>query len=119
LHPAEGDGLIGRRDGFRSATGELYRRLATLTSSPVVELNRALAVGMAFGTQVGLDLVEPLASHPALAAYPFLPAVRVDLLFKRERVGEARADFERAAALTRNTRDRELLLERARACEAG
>jgi predicted RNA polymerase sigma factor len=84
-----------------------------------VELNRAVAVGMAFGPQAGLDLVEALTAEPALQCYHLLPSVRGDFLFKLGRLGEARAEFERAAALTRNGRERELLLERARACEGG
>ena len=94
----------------------LYAVLAARSPSPVVELNRAVAVGMAFGPQAGLDLVEPLADEPALSTYPFLPAARADLLFKLDRYGEARADFERAADLTRNARERAILLDRAQAC---
>jgi RNA polymerase sigma factor (sigma-70 family) len=94
----------------------LYQALGTLTPSPVIELNRAVAVGMAYGPAAALALVEPLTSDPALKAYHLLPGVRADLLFKLDRFDEARAEFERAAGLTRNTRERELLLERARAC---
>jgi RNA polymerase sigma factor (sigma-70 family) len=94
----------------------LYDTLATLTRSPVVELNRAVAVGMAFGPQAGLDLVDPLVSEPALANYVFLPSVRGDLLAKLGRCDEARVEFERAATLTRNTRARDLLLTRAAEC---
>ena len=94
----------------------LYDTLATLTQSPVVELNRAVAVGMAFGPQAGLDLVEPLVSEPALTSYVFLPSVRGDLLAKLGRLAEARLEFERAATLTRNVRARELLLARAANC---
>lgn len=94
----------------------LYAVLAQLTPSPVVELNRAVAVGMAFGPQAGLDLVEQLPAEPALAGYHLLPSVRGDLLARLDRFDEARSEFERAAALTRNTRERELLLERARSC---
>jgi RNA polymerase sigma-70 factor, ECF subfamily len=93
-----------------------YGELATLTPSPVVELNRAVAVGMAFGPAAGLELVDRLTSEPALENYHLLPSVRGDLLRKLDRVEEARVEFERAAALTRNARERELLLERARAC---
>jgi RNA polymerase sigma factor (sigma-70 family) len=96
----------------------LYRVLAERMPSPVVELNRAVAVGMAFGPQAGLDLLEPLTAEPALASYHLLPCVRADLLFKLDRFAEARAEFERAAGMTRNSRERELLLERARACAA-
>jgi RNA polymerase sigma factor (sigma-70 family) len=94
----------------------LYADLARLVPSPVVELNRAVAVAMAFGPQAGLELVDALAAEPSLEGYHLLPAVRGDLLFKLGRVEEARPEFERAAALTRNARERELLLERARAC---
>ncbi len=93
-----------------------YDSLARLAPSPVVELNRAVAVGMAFGPAAGLALVDALASEPALAGYHHLPAVRGDLLFKLDRLTEARAEFERAAALTRNARERDLLLERAARC---
>ena len=82
--------------------------------SPVVELNRAVAVAMAFGPQAGLELVDALTSEPALERYHLLPSVRGDLLFKLGRLDEARAEFERAASLTRNARERELLLDRAR-----
>jgi RNA polymerase sigma factor (sigma-70 family) len=94
----------------------LYTELARLAPSPVVELNRAVAVGMAFGPQAGLDLIDALTAEPSLEGYHLLPAVRGDLLAKLGRRDEARADFERAAALTRNVRERALLLERARAC---
>jgi RNA polymerase sigma factor (sigma-70 family) len=93
----------------------LYDALARLTPSPVVELNRAVAVAMAFGPQAGLELVDALTAEPSLQAYHLLPSVRGDLLFKLGRFDEARAEFERAAALTRNTRERELLMGRARA----
>jgi RNA polymerase sigma factor (sigma-70 family) len=94
----------------------LYAELAHLAPSPVVELNRAVAVAMASGPQAGLDLVEALASEPSLQGYHLLPTVRGDLLARLGRYDEARPEFERAAALTRNVRERELLLERARAC---
>jgi RNA polymerase sigma factor (sigma-70 family) len=97
----------------------LYADLARLAPSPVVELNRAVAVAMAFGPQAGLELVDALTAEPSLAGYHLLPSVRGDLLFKLGRFGEARAEFERAAALTRNGRERELLIERARACLGG
>ncbi len=92
----------------------LYDALAQVAPSPVVELNRAVAVGMAFGPQAGLDLVDALGAEPALANYPWLPGVRGDLLAKLGRQAEARDEFERAAGMTRNTRERELLLARAR-----
>jgi RNA polymerase sigma factor (sigma-70 family) len=91
----------------------LYEELARVSPSPVVELNRAVAVAMAFGPAAGLEIVEPLSSEPALADYHLLPAVRGDLLAKLGRRDEARAEFERAAALTKNARERTLLLERA------
>ena len=93
----------------------LYDALAQVAPSPVIELNRAVAVGMAFGPAAGLEVVDAIASSPALASYHWLPSVRGDLLAKLGRHDEARAEFERAAALTRNVRERELLLERARA----
>ncbi|HEX3067965.1 MAG TPA: RNA polymerase sigma factor [Thermoanaerobaculia bacterium] len=94
----------------------LYEALAELTPSPVVELNRAVAVGMAFGPAAGLALVDDLRTEPSLASYHLLPSVRGDLLFKLQRFDEAREEFERAASLTRNARERGLLLERASAC---
>src|SRR5262245_7138025 len=97
----------------------IYDELARLGPSPVVELNRAVAVGMAYGPQAGLDLVDALAAESSLACYHLLPSVRGDLLHKLGRFDEARSEFERAAALTRNARERELLLERARACTDG
>ncbi len=93
---------------------ELYNQLAQLIPSPVIELNRAVAVGMAFGPGAALELVDTLTSEPALANYHLLPSVRGDLLKKLGRLEEARSEFERAAALTRNAPERELLLERAR-----
>jgi RNA polymerase sigma factor (sigma-70 family) len=95
----------------------LYTELAQLIPSPVIELNRAVAVSMAHGPQAGLTLVDALASDPSLARYHLLPSVRADLLYKLGRHSEARAEFERAAALTRNTRERDLLLTRAASCE--
>ena len=94
----------------------LYDALAELTGSPVVELNRAVAVSMAFGPAAGLELVDALVNEPALATYHLLPSVRGDLLAKLDRRDEARGEFERAAALTQNSRERTLLLDRARAC---
>ncbi|HJU84369.1 MAG TPA: hypothetical protein VJ600_09165, partial [Holophagaceae bacterium] len=96
----------------------LYTELARLTPSPVIELNRAVAVSMAHGPQAGLALVDALASEPSLARYHLLPSVRGDLLYKLGRQSEARREFERAAALTRNTRERGLLLARAASCAA-
>jgi RNA polymerase sigma factor (sigma-70 family) len=94
----------------------LYGELAEIAPSPVVELNRAVAVGMAFGPEAGLELVNPLQNDPALRSYHLLPSVRGDLLRKLGRTEEARAEFERAASITRNVRERNLLLERARNC---
>jgi RNA polymerase sigma factor (sigma-70 family) len=94
----------------------LYEVLAQITPSPIVELNRAVAVAMASGPAAGLELIDALASEPSLQAYHLLPSVRGDFLFKLGRVAEAHEEFERAASLARNTRERNLLLERARAC---
>ena len=94
----------------------LYAELARIAPSPVVELNRAVAVGMAFGPAASLELVDALTSEPWLENYHLLPSVRGDLLRKLGRLEEARVEFERAATLTRNARERELLLDRARAC---
>jgi RNA polymerase sigma factor (sigma-70 family) len=96
---------------------ELYGALAKATPSPVVELNRAVAVGMAFGAAAGLELVDALAAEPSLKNYYLLPGVRADLLEKLGRLDEARTEFERAASLAGNSRERDLLLGRARACE--
>ncbi|MGA2811458.1 MAG: RNA polymerase sigma factor [Candidatus Acidiferrum sp.] len=104
----------GETDWRRIVT--LYEALAQLTPSPVVELNRAVALGMAFGPAVGLALVDSLVSEPSLKSYHLLPSVRGDLLFKLGRLAEAQTEFARAASLTRNAREREFLLERARAC---
>ncbi len=92
----------------------LYDALAQLMPSPVVELNRAVAVAMAFGPEAGLEIVDELTDEPTLKSYHLLPSVRGDLLYKLGRLGEARAEFERAASLARNSRERELLLARAR-----
>jgi RNA polymerase sigma factor (sigma-70 family) len=94
----------------------LYDALAVLAPSPVVELNRAVALAMAFGPTAGLEIVDELTEEPSLAGYHLLPSVRGDLLVKLGRPEEARAEFERAASLTRNTRERDLLLARAAAC---
>jgi RNA polymerase sigma-70 factor, ECF subfamily len=91
----------------------LYDALAQLAPSPVVELNRAVAVGMAFGPAAGLEIVDALTSEPSLEGYHLLPAVRADFLTKLGRFDEARAELDRAASLTRNERERKLLLERA------
>ena len=96
----------------------LYDAVAQLAPSPVVELNRAVAVGMAFGPAAGLDLVDGLVREPALEAYHLLPAVRGDLLRKLGRYVEARAEFERAASLTENVVERKLLQRRAAECGA-
>ena len=93
-----------------------YDELAQLTPSPIVELNRAVALAMAFGPAAGLELIDTLTSEPSLKAYHLLPSVRGDFLFKLGRLAEAQAEFERAASLTRNVRERELLLDRAQAC---
>ena len=93
----------------------LYDELANVTPSPIVDLNRAVAVGMAFGPAAGLDAVDRLQSDPALASYHLLPSVRGDLLLKLDRRAEARVEFERAASLTRNAREKALLLARASA----
>ena len=97
----------------------LYDALAELTPSAVVELNRAVAVGMAFGPAAGLELVDALTAEPSLETYHFLPSVRGDFLAKLGRHDEARVEFERAAALTQNARERELLLDRAAASSRG
>jgi predicted RNA polymerase sigma factor len=92
----------------------LYDALAQVKPSPVVELNRAVAVGMAFGPEAGFAAVETLSDNPALARYHWLPSVRGDLLAKLGRREEARTEFERAAAMTQNGVEREMLLSRAR-----
>ena len=97
---------------------ELYRELSELTRSPIVELNRAVAVSMAFGPALGLDLLDSLRDEPSLRNYHLLPAVRADLLIKLGRPTEARTELERAASLTRNERERALLLERAEGLRA-
>ncbi len=97
----------------------LYEALAGVAGSPVVELNRAVAVGMAFGAELGLQSVDALAAEGALEGYHLLPSVRGDLLAKLGRWSESRAEFERAAGMTRNSRERELLLARAARSAAG
>ncbi|MBX3387935.1 MAG: RNA polymerase sigma factor [Phycisphaeraceae bacterium] len=96
---------------------DLYGRLGLVAPSPIVELNRAVAVGMAEGPQAGLRIVDALTTEPALAAYHLLPAVRADFLFKLSRFAEAAPEFERAATMTRNTREQSLLRERAAECK--
>lgn len=107
----------GETDWERIVT--LYSELAEIEPSPIVELNRAVAISMARGPQAGLELVDSLTQEPSLKSYHLLPSVRGDLLRRLGRYGEARVEFERAAALTRNVRERELLLARSRACEDG
>jgi RNA polymerase sigma-70 factor, ECF subfamily len=94
----------------------IYDELASTMPSPIVELNRAVAYGMAFGPDKGLEIVEPLVREPVLSGYPYLPGVRADLLFKLKRFDEARLEFEKAAALTKNASQRALLLEKAATC---
>ena len=94
----------------------LYGALGEIAPSPIVELNRAVALAMLFGPEAGLEIVDALRAEPVLKTYHLLPSVRGDLLKKLGRLGEARAEFERAAGLTRNERERKLLLERAAAC---
>jgi RNA polymerase sigma factor (sigma-70 family) len=96
----------------------LYDALAQLMPSPIVELNRAVAIAMAFGPAAGLELIDALVSEPSLKAYHLLPSVRGDFLFKLGRFAEAQEEFKRAASLTRNARERELLLDRAQTCGA-
>ncbi|MCZ8255508.1 MAG: RNA polymerase sigma factor [Polaromonas sp.] len=95
----------------------LYDALAQLMPSPVVELNRAVALAMAFGPATGLEVADALLAEPLMKNYHLLPSVRADFLFKLGRMDEAHAEFERAASLTRNLRERELLLARAEACK--
>jgi RNA polymerase sigma factor (sigma-70 family) len=102
-----------------SRIAALYAELLAIEASPVVELNRAVAVSMASGPAAGLELVDSLKDHPALRNYHLLPSVRGDLLEKLGRTEEARREFERAAAIARNRRERNLLLDRARACAGG
>ncbi|SFB54666.1 RNA polymerase, sigma subunit, ECF family [Amycolatopsis marina] len=105
----------GETDWERIA--DLYAELATVSPSPIVELNRAVALMMAFGPEAGLEHLGGLADEPSLRSYHLLPSVRGDFLSRLGRLEEARAEFERAAALTQNERERALLLERAEACE--
>jgi predicted RNA polymerase sigma factor len=94
----------------------LYEALIQLEPSPVVELNRAVAVAMAYGPAAGLEIVDALTAESSLDTYHLLPSVRGDFLKKLGRLDEAQAEFERAASLTRNARERELLLDRAATC---
>jgi RNA polymerase sigma factor (sigma-70 family) len=94
----------------------LYNTLAETTPSPIIELNRAVAISMAQGPQAGLNIVDKLTNEPSLKTYHLLPSVRADLLCKLSRLDEARTEFERAASLTRNARERDLLLKRAKDC---
>jgi predicted RNA polymerase sigma factor len=94
----------------------LYDALGQLMPSPVVELNRAVAIGMAFGPEAALELVDSLRCEPTLSGYHLLPVVRGDLLDKLGRTDEARSEFQRAASLTENTGERAALLERMAAC---
>jgi RNA polymerase sigma factor (sigma-70 family) len=109
--------LIEETDWARIAA--LYEALSALAPSSVVELNRAVAVGMAYGAAAGLALADALDATGAMAGYHLLPSVRGDLLFKLGRMDEARPEFERAAAMTQNARERSLLLDRAAACSGG
>jgi len=106
--------VAGDTDWRRIA--ELYAALGRVTPSPIVELNRGVAVAMAFGPAAGLEIVDTLRTAPALKSYHLLPSVRGDLLMKLGRMAEARVELERAASLTRNARERALLLERAASC---
>jgi len=98
---------------------ELYEELGRLSPSPIVELNRAVAVAMASGPAAGLKAVDALTAEPYLKDYHLLPSVRGDLLSKLGRLEEASVEFQRAASLTRNARERDLLLERAASCSRG
>jgi RNA polymerase sigma-70 factor, ECF subfamily len=102
-----------------ASIASLYGELARIAPSPVIELNRAVAVSMASGPAAGLELVDGLQGDPALRSYHLLPSVRGDLLKKLGRLQEARSEFERAASITRNVREKDLLLERARECASG
>ena len=108
---AHGDARWTRKMKFSAA---LYALLVRRVPSPIIELNRAVAVAMAFGPDAGLEIVDALVADGALAAYYLLPAVRGDLLAKLGRGDEARVEFQRAAELTRNERERDILLARAR-----
>ncbi len=107
------------RDTDWARIAALYAKLAEVAPSPIVELNRAVAIGMASGPEVGLTLIDALRDGPALRGYHLLPSVRGDLLQKLRRFEEARMEFESAASITRNERERHLLIERARGCGDG
>ncbi|MBW8347980.1 RNA polymerase sigma factor [Bacillus sp. IITD106] len=96
----------------------LYEALATVMPSPIVELNRAVAISMAFGPAYGLQIVDEISTEPSLKDYHLLPSIRGDFLMKLGRFKEARAEFEKAASMTRNVREKELLLKRAAECES-
>ena len=91
----------------------LYEALSRIAPSPIIELNRAVAISMAFGPAFGLQIIDELSGEPSLKGYHLLPSVRGDLLVKLGRYDEARIEFERAAAMTKNEREKELLLKRA------
>ncbi|CAJ0730348.1 MAG: RNA polymerase subunit sigma-70 [Ralstonia sp.] len=112
MRARRGDGDLKSHEGFPKEPDAL----AQLTPSPVVELNRAVAVAMAYGPQAGLDIVDTLLAEPALRSYHLLPSVRADFLARLNRMDEARVEYERAAALTHNRQERALLLERAAGC---
>jgi RNA polymerase sigma factor (sigma-70 family) len=107
---------VNAKDTDWSQIAVLYYALSQRTRSPIVELNRAVAVGMAHGAAAGLQVLDPLLTEPSLKAYHLLPAVRADLLIKLERFDEARIELERAASLTQNARERALLSQRSAAC---
>lgn len=96
----------------------LYDELAEIMPSPIVELNRSVAHGMAYGPEKGLAIVEPLIGNPRLSDYPYLPGVRADLLFKLKRFDEAKKEFLKAAELAKNASQRALLLEKADSCRS-
>ena len=116
-HPLR-DEVIASMDTDWQRIAALYAGLAGVAPSPVVELNRAVAVSMASGPAAGLAIVETLVAEPSLAAYHLLPVVHGDLLDRLGRFDEAKMKFEHAASLTRNERERTLLLERAERCES-
>jgi len=101
---------------IRRGLAALYDALAQVAPLPIIELNRAVALSMAFGPAIGLELVDALTSEPSLKGYHLLPSVRGDFLAKLSRFDEARVEFERAASLTHSLRERELLLDRAAKC---
>ena len=121
LAPVEPEvhGLVALMEIQASRITALYDALAQLTPSPIVELNRAVAFAMAFGPAAGLEIVDGLQSEPSLRNYHLLPSVRGDFLARLGRFDEARKEFERAASLTQNVREKRLLLDRAAACRPG